>query len=131
MYITNFGGSLDEALEVINKCSNADDGGLFVAEKGQFIVGCVGVDQTGKVEFVIVHDKVQNKGIGRKLFRFALESRQIPWNLEVCSRNNKAISLYLCEGFVITDLKKNAYTPEDNLQAFVCGCDALYMSISN
>ncbi|MHC5114950.1 MAG: GNAT family N-acetyltransferase [Planctomycetota bacterium] len=75
---------------------------MFVAERGDEVVGFAGVDDP-YVAWLYVDPSCYRRGIGRALLRHCLDRLgDDAWTL-ACGNNTAALDLYLSEGFVIQE----------------------------
>lgn len=90
--------------EMIKKQSN-----VFIMLKNKEMIGSVEVHEN-VIDHLFVNEKYQNKGYGKKLLFFAInrlqQARIKQITLFVADLNNKAIRLYLNNGFKCTNTMK-------------------------
>jgi GNAT superfamily N-acetyltransferase len=80
------------------------DGGLWVAETDEGVVGFVAADED-EVTWLYVHPARHREGIGRRLLEHALTAISGEATAWVLVGNDPALQLYLAAGFRITETK--------------------------
>ena len=103
---------------------------MYVLKEGDYILGYVGawvvIDEADVTKVTILPD-LQNKGLGKYIFNFLIESlkeenvRQV--NLEVRKSNSGAIHLYEKFGFKKIAVRKNYYGDGEDALIYVLVLD--------
>ena len=94
----------------------------FIATEGEEIAGYLGVldiIDDYNIIGIAVQEKYQRQGIATKLLKELINTandKQVKTlSLEVDEKNEKAISFYKKNGFVLTNIRKNYYKDNDAL----------------